>query len=221
MPFELDAHLDAMTRTVRSGTRDGAPTKVVVAARTFATTPEDLWDAFTRAERIGRWFLPVSGDLRLGGRYQLHGNAGGVIEACEAPRHLAVTWEYGGQVSWLTLRVSPDGDGARLELEHVAPFDAASPAAEFWSTYGPGAAGVGWDMGFQGLARHIEDPDAPTPDPAEMAAWTTSPEARSLYARASRAWAQADIADGAPEADAMAAAERTRAFYSGEAPAGG
>jgi hypothetical protein len=76
-------------------------------------------------------------------------------------------------------------------------------------------------MGFQGLARHIEDPDAPAPSPEEVAAWATSPEARSLYARASRAWAEADIADGAPEADAMAAAERTRAFYSGEATPGG
>jgi uncharacterized protein YndB with AHSA1/START domain len=217
MPFDLDAHLAAMTRTVRSGSRDGAPTKVVAAARTYATTPEDLWDAVTSAERIGRWFLPITGDLRLGGRYQLHGNAGGLIEACDPPRHLAVTWEYGGQVSWLTLDVAPDGDGARLELEHVAPFDAGSPAAEFWAMYGPGATGVGWDMAFQGLARHVEDPDAPAPDPEAVAAWATSPEAAALYGTASRAWAEADMADGTPEAEAMAAAERTRAFYSGEA----
>jgi uncharacterized protein YndB with AHSA1/START domain len=220
MPFDLDMHLAAMTRTVRSGTRDGAPTKSVVAARSYATSPEDLWDAISNRERIGRWFLPISGDLRLGGRYQLHGNAGGVIETCEPPRHLAVTWEYGGQVSWVTVRVTPEGDGARLELEHVAPFDAGSPAAEFWSTYGPGAAGVGWDMAFQGLSRHLADPDAPRPDPEAVAAWAGSDEARILYASASRAWADADIADGAHVPDAMAAAERTRAFYSGEAPSG-
>ena len=217
MPFDLDTHLATMARTVRSGTRDGVPTKVVAAARTYATTPEDLWDALTSAERIGRWFLPVSGDLRLGGRYQLHGNAGGTIESCDPPRRLAVTWEYGGQESWLSVHVAPDGDGARLELEHVAPFDAGSPAAEFWAMYGPGATGVGWDMAFQGLARHLEDPQAPAPDPEAVAAWTTSPEARDLFATASRAWAEAHIADGAPEPEALAAAERTRAFYSGEA----
>lgn len=221
MAFDLDAHLAAMSRTVRSGTRDGAPTKIVAAARTYATDAEDLWDANTSPERIGRWFLPISGDLRAGGRYQLHGNAGGVIEVCEPPRRLSVTWEYGGQVSWLTVVVAPDGDGARLELEHVAPFDTGSPAYEFWAMYGPGATGVGWDMAFQGLARHLEDPGAPAPDPAAAAAWATSPEAHDLYARASRAWAEADIADGARASDAFSAAERTRAFYAGEAPAEG
>ena len=31
---------------------------------------------------------PISGDLRLGGRYQLQGNAGGEILVCEPPQHL-------------------------------------------------------------------------------------------------------------------------------------
>jgi len=215
MPFDLDAHLAAMYRSVRSGTRDGVPTKVVAASRTFATTSEDLWDAVSNGERIGRWFLPISGDLRLGGRYQLHGNAGGVIEACEPPHHLAVTWEYGGETSWLSLRVTRDGEGARLELEHVATVDAGSTAGEFWATYGPGAAGVGWDMGFQGLARHLADPEAPVPDPETVAAWAASPEALAMYDSVSRAWAEADVADGASAPEAMAAAERTRAFYAG------
>jgi len=26
-----------------------------------------------------RWFLPIEGDLKLGGKYQLKGNAGGTI----------------------------------------------------------------------------------------------------------------------------------------------
>ncbi len=221
MAFDLATHLAAMTRSVRSGTRDGVPTKIVVAARTFATSPADLWDAVTNAERIGRWFLPVTGDLQLGGRYQLHGNAGGVVESCEPPKRFGITWEYGGQVSWLEVNVTPDGEGARLELEHIAPFEAASPAAEFWTTYGPGAVGVGWDMGLQGLARHLEDPGAEAPDPEAAAAWATSPEAKEFYATSSRAWAEADIAHGTPEDEALAASERTRAFYGGEAQPGG
>ena len=32
----------------------------------------DLWEALTSAERIPRWFAPVSGDLRLGGRFQVY-----------------------------------------------------------------------------------------------------------------------------------------------------
>ena len=217
MPFDLDAHLSGMRRSVRDGTRDGRPTKVVVVERRFATPPNHLWDAVTRAERLGRWFLPVTGDLRLGGRYQFHGNAGGTIEACEAPRRVAVTWEYGGEVSWLDVRIEPDGDGARLVLEHVAPFDAGSPAAEFWSAYGPGAAGAGWDSGFQGLARHLDDPDAPTPGPDELNAWSASTEGRAFFAAVAAAGGEAAIAAGEAEGPARAAAERTRAFYTGEA----
>ena len=44
-----------------------------------------MWDAVTSAERIPRWFLPISGDLRLGGRYQLEGNAGGEVLECAPP----------------------------------------------------------------------------------------------------------------------------------------
>ena len=36
-------------------------------AATYRRRIEDVWDACTTAERIGRWFLPVTGDLRLGG----------------------------------------------------------------------------------------------------------------------------------------------------------
>ena len=38
---------------------------------------EDVWAAFASPDRLGRWFLPVSGDFRLGGSYQFEGNAGG------------------------------------------------------------------------------------------------------------------------------------------------
>lgn len=45
---------------------DGREAKVVVLHQTFDTDIDDVWDACTNAERIPRWFLPVSGDLRLG-----------------------------------------------------------------------------------------------------------------------------------------------------------
>jgi uncharacterized protein YndB with AHSA1/START domain len=45
-------------------TVDGDEARAVVLARTYKTDLEDLWDARTNPERIPRWFLPVSGDLR-------------------------------------------------------------------------------------------------------------------------------------------------------------
>ena len=88
--------------------------------------------------------LPISGDLKLGGRYQLEGNAGGTITRCDPPTHLALTWEYGGQVSWVDVRLSPERQGTRAGLEH-----AAHMPDEFWAQYGPGAVGVGWDLGLR------------------------------------------------------------------------
>src|SRR3546814_5783198 len=49
-----------VAREVRTGSRDGVPTKIAVATRTYPTDQADLWDAVTNPDRIPRWFLPVS-----------------------------------------------------------------------------------------------------------------------------------------------------------------
>jgi uncharacterized protein YndB with AHSA1/START domain len=212
MPFDSVAYAGAVVRDVKSLERDGKPAKAVIATATYDTTVEDLWNAVSTAARIKRWFLPVSGELKLGGRYQLEGNAGGTITACEAPHHFASTWEMMGQTSWIEVRLSAVAAGARLELTHIAIVDDA-----FWPTYGPGAVGVGWDLGLLGLQRHIESPAVERPPEADTH-WPTSPEALEFYRRASTAWGKAAEADGM--ANAMEAAENTRKFYSGEAPPG-
>src|SRR5689334_1714373 len=113
-----------VTRELRTGSRDGAPTKIAIARRTYGTDQADLWDALTDSERIPRWFLPISGELVVGGRYQLEGNAGGVVERCDAPESFAVTWEYGAMVSWLVVTLTPeDGGATTLELAHEAHVD--------------------------------------------------------------------------------------------------
>ena len=117
----------------------------------YDTPPEDLWDACTNPERIARWFLPVSGDLRPGGRYEFEGNASGTIERCEPPHSLAATWEYGGQTSWVELRLMPEAEGrTRFALEHIAHVD-----DEIWAQFGPGAVGIGWDLALIGLTLHL------------------------------------------------------------------
>jgi hypothetical protein len=58
-------------------TADGATVRTVRLQRDLDAPIEDVWDAFTSPERIGRWFLPISGDYRVGGHYQFEGNAGG------------------------------------------------------------------------------------------------------------------------------------------------
>ncbi len=207
MDFDVERHLGAVERSVSSLERDGQPARAVTLSRGYATTLEDLWDAATSAERIPRWFLPISGELELGGRYQLEGNAGGVITACEPLSHFALTWEF-GDVSWVEVRFSNDGaERARMSLTHTALL------SEHWDTYGPGAVGVGWEMGLLGMELHLTQPNAPKPDPAEFA---MSPDGKALLAGSSEAWAKAAVAAGEDSDAARAAARRTAAFYTGE-----
>src|SRR3569833_498185 len=149
MQIDVPGYLGAVVRRVEDREHQGTPVRVVVATRLYDTDIDDLWDALTRPERIPRWFLPVTGELKLGGKYQLQGNAGGTIVECAPPRRLGVTWEFGGQVSWVNVRLAQAGEGrTELTLEHLAPID------PHWETYGPGAVGVGWDLTLIGLALH-------------------------------------------------------------------
>ncbi len=208
MDLDVERHLGAVERSVSSLERDGQPARAVTLARSYGTTVDDLWDAVTNGVRIPRWFLPISGDLKLGGRYQLEGNAGGVITACARPSHLALTWEFGGDVSWVEVRFSDDGAGrARLTLTHTAH------VSEHWAKYGPGAVGVGWELGLMGLAIHLTQPNEPKLDEA---AFSASPDGKAFIAGSSEGWGQASIAVGTDADAARAAARHTTAFYTGE-----
>ncbi len=213
MNFDVQRHLGAVERSVSSLERDGQLAGAVILSRSFATTVEDLWDAVTNGERIPRWFLPISGDLEPGGRYQFEGNAGGVITTCEPPTRVEVTWEFGEMMSWVEVRTADAGDGrARLTLTHIQPL------SDHWNQYGPGATGVGWEGGLLGLAMHLADPAAPKPDPMEFA---MSSDGKAFMAGSSEAWGEAAIAAGADPDAARAAASRTTAFYTGEPAAEG
>src|SRR5262245_33923922 len=150
--YDFLRYIGAVTRELHTRDYEGRPARVLVATCAYDTTVDDVWDAITNPDRIPRWFMPISGDLRPGGRYELQGNASGSITACDPPRAFHVTWEYGGGVSWLNVQLSELSDGGtRLRLEHIAHVP-----DEFWDQYGPGAVGVGWDLAIFGLGRHLE-----------------------------------------------------------------
>ena len=77
-------NLAAVRRVLGTVDRDGQELRRLTLTRSYPTTPEDLWEALTDPDRIPRWFLPISGDLRPGGRYQFEGNAGGDVLSCDA-----------------------------------------------------------------------------------------------------------------------------------------
>ena len=206
--MDKQAQLDAIDRQVDTRQRDEGEAKAIVLSQVFDTDIDDAWEACTRADRIAEWFLPITGELELGGTYQLEGNAGGTIEACDEPNAFAATWEFNGQVSWIEVRLRRvDGDQTRFELVHLAPDD------DHWTQFGPGAAGVGWDMAMGGLAEYLATGEAP--DKEAAMAWMASEDGKAYIAQSSRRWREAHIASGADADAARKAAERTVAIYTG------
>jgi uncharacterized protein YndB with AHSA1/START domain len=207
--IDIVREIEAVKREVGPGRTAAGEGRAIRLERTYDAPIEDVWDALTSPERIGRWFLPISGDYRIGGRYQFEGNAGGEIVSCERPNRLRVTWVYGevtspADISELEVRLAPAGEGATtLVLEHTAIVP-----EEMWGQFGPGAVGVGWDGGMLGLALHLRGGSVDDP-----IAWQLSDEGREFFTRSSTAWGAANIASGADPEAAASAVANTTAFY--------
>jgi uncharacterized protein YndB with AHSA1/START domain len=198
MDVDMNAELASSSRSV-SGTD-------LRLARRYAAGPEEVWSALTEADRIERWLAPVSGDLELGGRYQIEGNAGGEITACDPPRSFAATWEFGGHVGRIVVNLVPTDDGGTLlELNHLVP----SPP-EHWEEFGPGAVGIGWEAMLMGVGLHLATPDAPRPAPDEL------PPLEDFFRGSGTAWGEAAVAGGADPEWAQASARRAVSAYVGD-----
>jgi uncharacterized protein YndB with AHSA1/START domain len=207
--IDVDYQLNAVRRQVGTRLLEAGEASTVTISQTYDATVEDLWDACTNPERIPRWFLPVTGDLQVGGRYQLEGNAGGKIERCEPPNFFAATWEYGDAISWIEVRLVPESDErTRFQLEHIAHAD------DRWTEFGPGAVGIGWDLTMLGLSLHLASGEAV--DPAEFMAWNTSADGKRFMVNSGQGWCEASIATGTNRKDAEARAARTAAFYTAD-----
>ena len=209
--IDVKEHISSVDREVGGRTLAAGEARTMTVSRVYDTSREDLWEACTDPERISRWFLPISGDLRPGGRFELEGNASGTIERCEPPHSVDATWEFGGEVSWIELRLTPESDGrTRFVLAHVAHV-----TDELWDQFGPGAVGVGWDGAVLGLTLYLAAGGV-APDRDAVAAWQASDEGREFTRLSSERWGDASVAAGTDAAQARAAAARTTGFYGGE-----
>jgi uncharacterized protein YndB with AHSA1/START domain len=165
--------------------------RTAIIRRWYDASLEDVWDACTTPERIARWFLPVAGELRLGGAFHLKGNASGKVLHCEPPRLLRVSWAYADRpTDEVELRLTPGGDdGTLLEIEHasvsrlvevdgrlVDPF-LNDDASGLWG------AGIGWEMPltYRLTAELRGELSGPPPD-------EPSREDRAIAERLGRAW---------------------------------
>ena len=152
--------------------------------RRYPSPMADVWDALTDPDRIRRWMLPISGDFRVGGHFQLEGNAGGEILRCERPTVLRVT--FGDPSSLVEVRLAEDGPGTVLTLEHTVPKAMAGGVA------GALYVGPGWDGALLGLGLYLDG--QMSEDPVAAA---NSPEAQEFSAESVSAWVGVLEASGA------------------------
>lgn len=182
-----------------------ADSAAVGLSQRFATRASELWSACTDPERLARWFEPVEGELRAGGRYRLtESGTVGTIEACDEDRRLSVTWEYDDDVSHVTVTlVDVEAGWAELTVRHT------SAITEHWRAYGPSAGGIGWDTALLGLAMHLENARGELDDVQQA---MDSEDGLAFTRRLAEAWSAAHQQAGASLADADAAAQRALDF---------
>ena len=192
--IDINTQIDAIHREVGTQSVESGEAVSVLLRRSYDAPVEDVWDALTDPDRIKRWFMPISGDLREGGDFQLEGNAGGRILHCEPPRLLRAT--FGGETSVVELRLTPDGEGSTtFEFEHTVPMEIAGSGA------GALYVGPGWDGALMALGLFLDG--KVIGDPVAAA---SSPEAIDFSRHSVRAWTSAIEASGTASAGDIAAA---------------
>jgi uncharacterized protein YndB with AHSA1/START domain len=194
--IDIARHLNAIHRKVEQlPPVDGAGARVsVLLGRSYDAPIDDVWDAVTHPDRIKRWFLPISGELRVGGSFQLEGNAGGEILTCEPPHLLRVT--FGGPTSFVEVRLTAQGESDTvLELEHTVPIEMAQSGA------GALFVGPGWDGALLGLDRFLRGEAVGDPIAA-----ANSPQAQEFSRQSVHAWAAVVKDSGTATAEQLAAA---------------
>jgi uncharacterized protein YndB with AHSA1/START domain len=185
--------IDAIHREVGRRSIESGEVVSVLLRREYDAPVEDVWNALTDPDRMKRWFMPVSGDLREGGDFQLEGNASGRILRCDPPRLLRAT--FGGETSIVEVRLAPDGDDATtLELEHTVPIEMAGSGA------GALYVGPGWDGAVMGLGLYLSG--GFTGDPVEAA---NSPEVIAFSGESIEAWTAVIEASGTATPEELAA----------------
>ncbi|MGW7533254.1 SRPBCC domain-containing protein [Amycolatopsis sp. NPDC054798] len=165
---DMDAWLGAAERETGEREIGGQAGCSVRIRRSFSAPVKEVWAACTTRSRIDTWFLPVTGELRVGGTYQLESYAEGEITRCEAPGLLSVTMAIHGAPGEAQLRLRENSAGGTvLEFEHTMVADAA-----MWSAIAP-EIGSAWEVALKYLDRHlrgdqIDKSTFPTPEDDEL-----------------------------------------------------
>ncbi|KGJ72151.1 hypothetical protein GY21_17225 [Cryobacterium roopkundense] len=175
----MDIQKISTTREVIEAPAGGETGIQVRLGHVYQASVADVWRAVTEPESLERWFLPLSGDLHVGGAFQFEGNAGGTILACEPEALLRVTFGMDTSVVEVRLRaVAPDS--TEFTFEHTVPLSMAGSGA------GALYVAPAWDMSVVGLGLFLRGEFVNDPS-----TWENSPAVQRYARQAIDAWAAA------------------------------
>ncbi|MFT7835684.1 SRPBCC family protein [Saccharothrix sp. BKS2] len=167
-------------RTIGAGEAHSA-----IMRRVYSAPIDEVWSAITDPDRITRYFLPVSGDLREGGSFSIEMNADGEILKCDAPNLLRVTWSYEGSIpDEVEIRLKEVEGGTQLELEHASVRDVLVSSDPKTGDYGVGA---GWEAPLKYLGKHLA---GELPNKPSLEWYEPTEEDADLSRDAGMAWSQ-------------------------------
>lgn len=168
-------------RTIGAGDAHSA-----IMRRVYSAPIDEVWSAITDPERINRFFLPVSGDLREGGHFSIEMNADGEILKCDPPHLLRLSWSSSQSAApdEVEIRLTEVKGGTQLELEHAsvrAVFVSSDPKTGEWGI------GAGWEPPLKYLGKYLagELPDRPS-----LEWYVPTEEDADLSRDAGMAWSQ-------------------------------
>ena len=204
--MDIDEETDATERKVEVGTESDPEVRILTLSRLFDAPTDIVWSACTAGDQLNQWFLPISGELHEGGRYEIADYTSGLIQKCRRKEFVSATWESGPDMSWLELMFLPQSSGTSLIFKHFAYIK-----LEEWSRFGPGALGIFWDLAFMRLASHLTR--GPENNRLDMRPWAVSIEGYKFMLMSSQAWCAANISAGANPLEAQRAADRAMTAY--------
>ena len=158
--------------------------RVAVFRRSYQTTVEDLWGACTNPERLGRWYVPVTGDLRVGGSFQQVNMGGGTILVCDAPHLLKLSLGDGADEIEVRLSPGPEAGTAVLELQHATTLASHDIDGRVFDAIF--CMGGGYYPRLLALDLHLR---GSLPEDYDSAAFHVNPDMRSTIERGSAAMA--------------------------------
>lgn len=183
---------------------EGRPGRTVLVTVVLGHDLQAVWDALTLSARLDCWAGTTTGRLNLGGHYAIADTASGRIRICEAPTHLQVDWDYGDGHSVVDARLELEGTTTLLTLANSMPDESDGE----WELYGPGSAGVGWEMMLVALDQHLT-----TGASFDDEAWVATGVGQATIRRWATAWGELHTASGVDPNVALRGVERTTAFY--------